>query len=961
MESESPETIPGATFTEKLEAPRLIAMIDYDGREPPRNHPEREAEAAWAAVSSLWHPSLLAVCDELPGIEGVEFPAVPEFRETRVMAEAAASRLPADYRRMIESIGTRLIEGGIDREKIVGDLLAALGLEDSRLDIDDPLVLDFFALGTARWMLRDLTMAMGHADCLDITSLTRESLAGARAWTQGDRAAATGNLRAAFELLTQAREKYYPVDAYLIDICLVDKTFPAGALDDPISSRSPVTFLASGEAIERLAEIDADGMASIRQGVHEGWADVIGGTYAESDESLLPITSILWQFLKGSEVYRKNLDDRNVETLATRRFALYHMRPQIGRRFGFRFALHMGFDSGKFPIPRESKRLWDAPDGSHLETLMRPPMSADRPSEGLRLPWRIGKTMKDDHVATIPLLHWPLPLAGWYRDLRRTSAYSPVLAKWVTAGDFFHMSDRPWEMFKSTYDDYVSPYLAQAVARDDQTPISRSPQHVRNRAALDAVYSLDALHRALTTLPTTEEREFGQKGPLVAADLGFADLEHRLESLSDGEEIPPRLHEVAVNLAAAICGTGPGESGFLILNPTSSGRLGVVDLGGVHHEVRPGAQVRAVQHVEGSTHVVIDVPPFGFAWFPRSATDGESLVQVSAAGTFLKNDRLEVEINPASGGIRGVKASGEPIARLGQQLVISGLSDGETSRMEADSVEVIHNGPALGQIRSIGRIVSSNNGTTLARFTQDVQIWAGKPSFQLNISLDDLDPTWLASRQRADPWTAYLACRWAWPDGKSVLRRSSQGGIAATSAERPETPDAFEIGTKNQKTTLLFGGLSHHKRHGERMLDTLLIAGQETGRTFRLGVALEIEYAYQAAIDLTAPLPVVATETGPPKIGPAGWLLRVESGTIHLPRIEFLETTGDGKGWGIAVYLVETSGRSVRTRLRIFRDPLDARQTDFAGELIYDLPCEGDAVPVDLTPFEMVRVEIRLG
>jgi alpha-mannosidase len=232
---------------------------------------------------------------------------------------------------------------------------------------------------------------------------------------------------------------------------------------------------------------------------------------------------------------------------------------------------------------------------------------------------------------------------------------------------------------------------------------------------------------------------------------------------------------------------------------------------------------------------------------------------------------------------------------------------------------------------------------------------------ELGISLHDLDPEWFASLATADPWTSHLACRWAWPDGASTLRRTSLMAIVATKSDRPETPDAIEILSRERKTTLLFGGLAHHKRHGERMLDTLLIAGRETGRRFELGVALDLEHAFHAAVDFIAPTRVIATKTGPPLAGPTGWLLHVESAAVHVPRVEYLERTGDGRGWGLAVYLVETSGRAIRSRLRLFKNPIDARQTDFAGELVIDLAIDGDAVPFDLTPHEMVRVEVRLG
>ncbi len=51
---------------------------------------------------------------------------------------------------------------------------------------------------------------------------------------------------------------------------------------------------------------------------------------------------------------------------------------------------------------------------------------------------------------------------------------------------------------------------------------------------------------------------------------------------------------------------------------------------------------------------------------------------------------------------------------------------------------------------------------------------------------------------------------------------------------------------------LLFGSLAHHRRHGQRMLDTVLIAGRETERHFRLGVVLDLEHPFHASMDFIA-------------------------------------------------------------------------------------------------------------
>ena len=383
---------------------------------------------------------------------------------------------------------------------------------------------DYLALGTVRWFLRELTTAMGHADMLDADSLTRELLAGAQAWRIGDWPGSVNRLRAAFEVLTQARERFYPVDAYVIDLCLLDPSMGEGVLTDVLATPVAISIVAPAQAIENQGLSDPQRMAALRQAIADGWADVVGGTYSESEDPLLPLESILWQLRTGGLAYRTHLEDRTVETYARRRFGLYAQLPQFAKRFGFRFAVHVGFDAGRFPIPAETKRLWESPDGSSLESMMRPPLAADRPSQGWHLPWRLAATMKDDHVAALPLAHWPRPLASWYLDLRRVATYSPVLGRWTTLNDFFHQSDRPYETFRPESDQYVTPYLQQAVAKRELEPVTRLSGHHRLRARLEAARMFQALARAIAATGRAEAAP-------VAADASAADPLDELETL----------------------------------------------------------------------------------------------------------------------------------------------------------------------------------------------------------------------------------------------------------------------------------------------------------------------------------------------------------------------------------------------------------------------------------------------
>jgi alpha-mannosidase len=142
------------------------------------------------------------------------------------------------------------------------------------------------------------------------------------------------------------------------------------------------------------------------------------------------------------------------------------------------------------------------------------------------------------------------------------------------------------------------------------------------------------------------------------------------------------------------------------------------------------------------------------------------------------------------------------------------------------------------------------------------------------------------------------------------------------------------------------------------MLDTILIAGRESCRKFALAVTLDAEQPHAAATDRDLPLAVVPCDGGPPPQGATGWFFQIDARTVVATRMELVEEIEEGRGWGIALTLLEAGGHASRCRLRCFRDPAWARQVDFQGQVMVDLPIDGDAVLIDLTPHEMARFEL---
>ena len=421
---------------------------------------------------------------------------------------------------------------------------------------------------------------------------------------------------------------------------------------------------------------------------------------------------------------------------------------------------------------------------------------------------------------------------GGWRRIRRS------LGRWTTLNDYFHLTDRPYETFRPEPDAYITPYLAQAVAKKARDPISRLARHHRLRARFEAASAVHAFARAIEASSASKEAEVVDDRPTLANVEELAETGRHDEASTAIERLLSVWSETLagrilnVSKSAAIGPKTGSRPGYLVINPLSIPRKAAVVLPDAALDLRPEGPLKSAQFTDEGVIAVVDLPAFGFAWVPKDADltrPPATTAGLSAKDRRLRNESIEIEVDPTTGGLRSIAAVGEESPRLGQQLVMTGLVDAQgkpsTSQMRSERFEVDYGGPALVQATATGTLVDPVNGDRLASFVQRYRLWAGRPILEIEMTLTDLDPAWLDRASRLDPWNVYLACRWAWPDANSMVRRSVLLGPEITESDRPETPDFFDISTRKHRTALLFGGLSHHRKNGSRMLDTLLVRG----------------------------------------------------------------------------------------------------------------------------------------
>jgi hypothetical protein len=268
--------------------------------------------------------------------------------------------------------------------------------------------------------------------------------------------------------------------------------------------------------------------------------------------------------------------------------------------------------------------------------------------------------------------------------------------------------------------------------------------------------------------------------------------------------------------------------------------------------------------------------------------------------------------------------------------------------MRAKEIKITSNGPALGEIVSVGELVDEHD-RGLAHFRQRFRAWLGRPVLELRIEL------FPEHAPKGYPWHAYYGARFAWRDERTTLLRGVNGTSYVTTHTRPETPDFLELRSGRQSTVLFPCGLPFHQRHGARMLDMILIPEGEKDQVFDMGLGLDREYPMQTALGFVTPVPVVRVAKGPPHIGAAGWLFHLDTPNLVLTS---LRPAGAGAD-AVVARLLECSGHAGQAELRCARDPRRAVCVDAQGNPLLEANTSGDAVLFDVAAADLVHLRVE--
>jgi alpha-mannosidase len=651
----------------------------------------------------------------------------------------------------------------------------------------------------------------------------------------------------------------------------------------------------------------------------------------------------------------------------------------------------VALDDGIYPDAEQSKVQWEGCDGTVIHAMTRIPLAADSALSYLRFCLRMAESMEEDQIAAITFARWPEVESPWLQDLRAVDKYAPVLGRFVSFDDFIDQTETPGRLSSYQEREYLSPFLVQAVAREEWDPISRFVRHYRRRFEFDASLWLQSATEAV-----------------LGGDVsGAHELQKRIEGngsdpLEDDPELDDRLQDFrdqAVHKFSEIAlQQDTDQPGCLVLNPLSHKRRVVVEFDGSQGTPVVAGGVKAVQELSGKSLALVEVPPCGFAWFGLSSKPAGLPVGNKVDRTpstvqdhVLRNEFFEVHINETTGGIQQIKEYGRRPNRLSQQLsfrfvserVVSPPRDGEPALKSiyaqtcCETVQVTCSGPGLGEIVTKGAIIDQVHGERLAGFQQRMRLWRGSPFLELQIQLD------IESSPEGSPWATYFASRFAWNDSTASLTRSVLEGAHSVGSERFESPHFLELAIDEQRTTIFGKGLPFYRKTGPRRVDAILVAGKERCRTFDFVIGVDRQFPMQSAVEMLHPAMTLATQNRKPREPNSGWLFQVRESNVLLTQIlpcptaiatrdtadEFApdapdfdssqcpQSDNEGRS-AVMVRLVESEGRNRRVHLNCFRIPALARQRDLQGRVLSELAIEDGQVVLEMTAFEIADVEL---
>ncbi len=982
-----------------------VLIPGYSIEDLPTDLPEEDAASLLNAVACAWHPQLLLRSSSIPLFRQAE--SLTGFSGRRIVFVPASSEswMPHEWRAVLREQGHIVVAGCSKREDWLAAIDTVFTEETLAAETDGntepsttpaatstpPVLIDhFLALGIVLLQVQLLSRRRHHFVDADTILLSREVRLAASASVIGDEATVKAHLSRCFEHLRETREKFYPMNCYLLDFCIPGDDEPASAISGLISSATPATRLnlfATGRDLAAWIQEDASLAAQLRQAVVDGALTLLTGHDAELRPSLGSMAATLTDIERGRRTYTDIVGTSPLHW-ARRRYGMTASLPAILTYFGFESALHIALDDGLYPDKERSQFEWQAPDGSQIPAASRIPLAIDSAAGFLRFADRYNESMQDDNTAALFLARLPALKTPWLHDLHIAASYAPVLGEFATMNAFVHICSGSRMTERYQHSEYLAPYLIQSSVLKTEAPVSGPAalrlfqQRLESLRTLFAMTRLvkadadaDSINAQLTHIET-ELAELELRHVDTATMLSAKDAALTAASVSIDAQLIATSDQLTSLLRSRVPQQPTAIQGLFITHPVPFGRTVAVAWPDLWKRPAASSSIELAEETGGKTQLLVKLPPGGFTWLSESRIDQPAQTILEpiprepplAESLTLRNRHFEVTLSDRTGAIaavtyhqqRGNRLSQQACFRYEREQTLPDDGSGEVrksaySTSHLTEHRVLHAGTVFASIETTAELRSPADGSILAVVRQVTSIDRAQPRIHVILFFERL-----VMRAKGNPWLTYYGCRFAWDNEAASVTRSVMGHAAGFRSERFESPDYVEVSDPDHRVVIATHGRPYHRRSGPRMFDSLLIVENEPAMEFQFTIDFDQAFPLRTAVDAMTP-PIVTQTTGTaPRSMASSWVLGLSARNVELVHSRVRAATDDA-GEELSLVLTETEGLSTKCLIRTARRPTAAFlvNADRSQRVVAEISDQGIVVPLNAYQIKEVLLVLQ--
>ncbi|MEQ1906240.1 MAG: hypothetical protein ABL888_18795, partial [Pirellulaceae bacterium] len=638
----------------------------------PVHYRANDAESLLVSWTALWHPEFLDSAKKIPAWKKVE-DAEGDFSGALITIPSPALRkIPgAQVERLREQ--ATVIESPISRgQDVLRPVLAdrfSLWDETGR-----SLVAQwFFGLGYAWLQIQLMTRQLRYSSNLDQNEFARHALAAANAACLGDNDSAKNSITAAYDLLLEEKNRYYPVVANFLDLSLLHPNSQGAPLEQQLSQPHRQCWLGQAELLADLINPQSKIKALVANQIQMERLEIVGGLERELPTQILDQASRIRAMKRAKNKFDSAVG-AHPKVFARRTPGLDATLPQILHNLGFSGALHLDLSGESVPNASSPLFSWQSPDGSQISAISGVLLDASAAESFLKLGVAIGEQIDSYHSATVIFAHWPGAYHDLFQDLIAANSFGELFGRFQLASDVFDSYFNPGYGDNFDHDDYRHLYLGNAVSEQQVDPISRYVVYWRIVSRLKACRFWIIVWEMITERPSESHATLVHLDEELQASISAQNCSSRMLELDSAVE----------QLAKGLC-----QQILEAISPRA--QLGTSSPAVISFNASGNSVALPIER-ENKIELA-ETPAFGYfvaagqCLIPNGA-DQHRMIQDG----FLQNEFFRVDVDPATGSLRSVKRYAPRAKNIfSQQLAYcrvsrSGASESHYSRMRAHDV-----------------------------------------------------------------------------------------------------------------------------------------------------------------------------------------------------------------------------------------------------------------------------------